>query len=201
MTKKATILFTSVILIILLILIFIFNNGNTIKDENVINTIRTESNLDILVNLGNYSTSEYSDEKLLDVSMQLANKLGLLNEYSDESNYIQYVTKDELHSIIFELTGITIEAPIEIEDFYYLYDSENDYYYYRPATPTYFSINKIDLLEKNGSNYTITCSISKKEDLETTTIENVQISLTKMSNNSLVKYKVNEVCYELVSEK
>ena len=87
MTKKATILFTSVILIILLILIFIFNNGNTIKDENVINTIRTESNLDILVNLGNYSTSEYSDEKLLDVSMQLANKLGLLNEYSRLPQY------------------------------------------------------------------------------------------------------------------
>lgn len=196
MTKKNAIIFTSIVLIILIALMFILNNGNTIKDKSIINEFKDESNLDILINLGNFSESQYSDEKLLEVSMQLAEKLGLLNEYSDENNYIQYVTKDELHSIILELTGFTIEAPIEIEDFYYLYDSENEYYYYRPSTPSYFSIEEIKSIKKNGYNYDVLCSISKKEDLDVTTVENVQLSLTYEPSNLLVKYKVNDVFYE-----
>lgn len=196
MPKKNAIIAISTILVIFIAIIFTLNNGNTIKDETAINNLKNEANLDILINLGNYSITNHSDEKLLDVSMQIASKLGLLNEYIDENNYIQYVTRDELHLIIFELTGLTIEAPIEIEDFYYLYDSENEYYYYRPSTPSYFSINKIHSLKKNGINYEVMCSISKSEDLDVTSFDNVLICLTYEPNNTLVKFKVNEISYE-----
>lgn len=144
--KRLITIITSVIFVIVIVTICLSNMGSAIKDEAKISEFKNSSHLDILVNLGNYSSSEYSDSRLLDVSMQLAEKLGLMDENTDEDNYVQYVSENDLHTIIYELTGHTVEAPIEIEDFYYLYDSENEYYYYRPATPSYYSIKEINSL-------------------------------------------------------
>ena len=159
------------------------------------NTLKDELDLDIVINLGKYSSEEYDESKLLDVAMQLATKKGLLQEYNDENIYFEYVPKDDLHSIILELTGITVEAPIEIEDFYYLYDSENEYYYYRPSTPSYYQIDQINSLKETKNGYEINCSIVKNIDTEVLKVEDVSIELTSNPENSIIKYMVNEISF------
>lgn len=193
MNKKITIVITSIIIIMLIVLSFIFSRLNNVKNEDEISKIRDESYLDIIVNLGDYTSTSYDDEKLLDVAMQLAEKLGLLSESDEDDNYVQYVNENDLHSIIYELTGNVVEAPIEIEDYYYLYDSEHEYYFYRPASPAYFQIREISSMKENGSTFNISCSIAKKEDYEEIDLNNVKIKLTYMPENALIKYKVDKI--------
>ena len=116
-----------------------------------------------------------------------------MNEFSDESTFIQYVSREDLHSIIKDFTGITLESPIEIEDFYYLYDSENDYYFYRPASPSYFKVKEITSTKANGNDYSIKCFIA--EDIADASVEaeDVTLSITTMPNNNWIKYRVNKI--------
>lgn len=194
--KKKTLILAGVLAIIVAIILFVLLSSNTnIKDEQMQNTLKDELDLDIVINLGKYSSEEYDESKLLDVAMQLATKKGLLQEYNDENIYFEYVPKDDLHSIILELTGITVEAPIEIEDFYYLYDSENEYYYYRPSTPSYYQINQINSLKETKNGYEINCSIVKNIDTEVLKVEDVSIELTSKPENSIIKYMVNEISF------
>lgn len=193
MNKKIAIIVSAVAVVFFIALILILSLAKNIKNAADIITIREDSNLDIIVNLGTFSHDNYDEQKLLDVSMQIAEKLGMLDEYTDEDNYIQYVPKNDLHLIIYELTGLTIEAPIEIEDFYYLYDSENEYYYYRPATPSYFKVETINSIKEKNSTYKISCSLKKEVDFEITTLADVQLSLSYEPNNTLVKYKVKSI--------
>lgn len=193
MDKKIAIIASVIALAVVSVLIVIFINLGAIKDEATISKIKEDSFLDILVNLGNYSPTNYDDENLLDVSMRIAEKLGLLNESTEDGNYVQYVNENDLHNIIYELTGHTVEAPIEIDDFYYLYDSEHEYYFYVPAAPNYFSVKNISSMKANNSNYSIVCSIEKSEDLEVTDLNDVKVSLTYMPENSFVKYRVEKV--------
>lgn len=194
--KKKTLILAGVLAIIVAIILFVLLSSNTnIKDEQMQNTLKDELDLDIVINLGKYSSEEYDESKLLDVAMQLATKKGLLQEYNDENIYFEYVPKDDLHSIILDLTGITVEAPIEIEDFYYLYDSENEYYYYRPSTPSYYQINQINSLKETKNGYEINCSIVKNIDTEVLKVEDVSIELTSKPENSIIKYMVNEISF------
>ena len=125
--------------------------------------------------------------------MLYAENLDLVNETNNESIYLQYVSKDDIHNLIYELTGITIEAPIEIEDFYYLYDSENSYYYYLGASPTYYKISSIKSIKRNGNTYDINCSIEKVIDGELIIEDNVSIILNYISENSIIKYQVEKI--------
>ena len=193
MNKKITIIITAIIIVMLIVFSFIFNGLGNAKNEEEISKIRDESYLDIIVNLGDYSSTSYDDEKLLDVAMQLAEKLGLLNESNEDENYVQYVNENDLHSIIYELTGNVIEAPIEIEDFYYLYDSEHGYYFYRPASPKYFQVKEISSVKEKGSTLNISCSIKKTEDYEELDLNNVKIKLTYMPENVFIKYRVDKI--------
>lgn len=195
MKKQVILVATIVIIIAIAIITFALVSGTTIKDENEINTIKDEAYLDILVNLGNYTKDNYDESKLLDVAMQIAEKKGLFNEFSGDAAYFEYVNKEDLHLIISELTGNVVEAPIEITDFYYLYDSENEYYYYRPSTPVYYSISKINSIKEKNSTYIINCNIGKTEDTEISEVENVEISVTYNEDNSLIKYRVNSIKY------
>ncbi len=122
--------------------------------------------------------------------MRLAESLGHLNEFSDETDYIQYVSKDDLHQIVKDLTGEEVEAPIEIEDFYYLYDSENEYYYYRPSTPSYYKISSIDSLKKHGAIYTVSCTIVKADHETDADQKNVELTIKKEPENVIYKYRV-----------
>lgn len=192
MKKQAVIITVAIILIAIIVLLF-SHSGTTIKDEGKIENIKKEAYLDFIINLGEFTSEKYHNEKLLDVAMQLATNLGMLNTYQDDEVLIEYVTREDLHHIIYELTGILVEAPIEVEDFYYLYDGENDYYYFRPATPAYYTILKVNSIKENGNHYFINCEASKIEDTETSKLENVQISLTYMPKNEYIKYQVNKV--------
>lgn len=193
MKKKSLILGGVLTILVSIILFALLSNNTTIKDEQTQSTLKNELDLDIIINLEKYSSEEYDESKLLDVAMQLASKKGLLQEFNDENTYIEYVSKDDLHSLILELTGITIEAPIEIEDFYYLYDSENEYYYYIPATPSYYKIDKINSMKETKNGYEINCSIEKNIDTEVLKVENVLIKLTTKPENSIIKYMINEI--------
>ncbi|MBQ9279512.1 MAG: hypothetical protein IJ215_00460 [Clostridia bacterium] len=197
--KKQSIIAIAIIIVLVMIVtvaLLLSQNGKKITDENKITDLKEAASLDIMVNLGEFSQSHYEDSKLLDVSMQLAEKLGMMSTYSDEEVFIEYVSREDLHSLIQEFTGLIIEAPIEVEDFYYLYDSENDYYYYRPATPSYYSINVISSVKENGNQYHITCSASKTEDTEVLDVlPEVKISLTYMPKNEYMKYQVNKISY------
>lgn len=192
--KKFILPFITLIFIIsFIVIIFSSNTTKEITSDNEIEVIKQDSYLDILVNLGNFSGDNYSESKLLDVAMQYANKLNLMNELKGDDIYIQYVNKEDLHTIIFELTGLAIEAPIVIDDFYYLYDSENSYYYYLGGSPTYYSISKINKIERIKNKYILNCCIQKNEDGESFIIDNVSIILNFMPNHNILKYQVEEI--------
>ncbi|MBQ8298624.1 MAG: hypothetical protein IJX99_01955 [Clostridia bacterium] len=195
MNKKNLILAGALTIIVAIILLMLLSSNTNIKDAQMQETLKNELDLDIIINLEKYSSEEYDESKLLDVAMQLATKKGLLQEYNDENTYFEYVSKDDLHSVILELTGITVEAPIEIEDFYYLYDSENEYYYCRPSTPSYYKIDQINSLKETKNGYEINCSIIKNVDTEVLKIEDVTIKLTTEPENTIIKYAIDEISF------
>ena len=165
--KKHVIIAIATIIVVAVIVAIVSLCGSKLTNEEILN-LKDSAKLDIIVNLEDYTSSNYDDSKLLDVAMQLANALGMVNTYSDDETYIEYVSREDLHALINEFTGLTVEAPIEIEDFYYLYDSENDYYYYRPSTPSYYSVSTINSVKENNGSYSISCTVTKTEDTELT---------------------------------
>lgn len=192
--KKFILPLISLILIIMIITIFsITSYPKKITSNTEIEVIKQDSNLDILINLSNFSKSKYQENKLLDISMQYAAKLNLMNETNVDGAYLQYVPKDDLHKLIFELTGLNIEAPIEIEDFYYLYDSENEYYYYIGVSPNYYTVSNINSIKRKGNTYFIDCSIQKIDDGEKSIINNVSITLIRNPENSFITYMVDSI--------
>lgn len=192
--KKRIIAYGAILLaIIVVILLITFSGSTTVNNELDLSTIKETFDLDLLVNLGNFDTKNYDESKLLDVAMQLAEKNNLLYEFSDETTFIQYVSREDLHSIIKDFTGITLESPIEIEDFYYLYDSENDYYFYRPASPSYFKVKEITSTKVNGDAYSIKCFITEDIANENVESEDVTLSITSMPNNNWIKYRVEKI--------
>ena len=192
--KKIIIPAISLLLIIMILLIFtLIPSTKQITSSTEIEVIKQDSNLDILVNLNNFSKESYSEEKLLDVAMQYASKLNLINEQSTDDTYIQYVEKETLHNLIFELTGVKIDAPIEIEDFYYLYDSENKYYYYIGLPTSYYYVSNINSIERKNNTYFINCSIEKGNESEIEVFSNVSIVLNRITDNSLISYQVQSI--------
>ncbi len=194
MNKQMIIATISVILAVIIVIVVLLSSNSTITNSEEIEQFVQDSNLDIIVNLGEATNSTYTDSNLLDVAMQLAEENDLYYEYDDENMYVQYATREDIHLIISDLTGNVVEAPIEISDFYYLYDSENDYYYFRPATPSYFKVTQINSLDKKGDNYTVNCLISKTVDTVEESHE-AEISMTYKKDNSIVKYKINKIKY------
>lgn len=190
MNKKHLILGVTLVAIFLFVLL---SNRSNISDIQKQIELKEIFDLDIIVNLKNYTSEEYNEKNLLDVAMQLAGKKGMLSEFSDDTTYIEYVPKDDLHTIIQDFTGITIEAPIEFEDAYYLYDSENEYYYCWPSTNYYYTVGNIISVKKHGDTYEFVCTLEKNIDSEIETIENVTIKVTEMPENTTIKYQVKEI--------
>ena len=169
---------------------------NTTKDvtsKAEIDVIRQDSKLDILINLDNYSLENYSNKKLLDVAMQYTEKLDLIKETTTDNIYIQYANKNIVHNLIYELTGILIDSPIIIDDFYYQYDTENEYYYYLGASPSYYEISEIKNVKRTKNLYHINCSITKNEDGEIILKDNVYIELVFKPENSIIKYQIQKI--------
>jgi hypothetical protein len=74
--------------------------------------------------------------------MRIAEKQGLY-QTPEDGTYIEYVPKSTIHDIIFELTGIKIQEPIIIEDFFYAYKEDGDYYYVVPLGANWMELNEI----------------------------------------------------------
>ena len=184
----------AILLVIIVVILLITLSGSTAVNNDVdLATIKDTFDLDLLVNLGNFDSKNYDESKLLDVAMQLAEKNNLMNDFSDETTFIQYVSREDLHSIIKDFAGITLESPIEIEDFYYLYDSENDYYFYRPASPSYFKVKEITSTKVSNDTYTIKCFIAEDIANESIESEDATLSIISMPNNNWIKYRVEKI--------
>lgn len=188
--KKKTLIFIALpILFIILITALIMLNKNEIKDPAEIKKIVSNSNLELLLNLGDFSKENYSSEKLLEVAMNFASQKNYLSETTEGELY-EYVNKDETHSIIYALTGITIEAPIEIEDSLYVYDSENERYFLVPVNLSKYELTSIEHIYKNDDTYTIECSAQKKEDGEIVDIKKFVTVFEYIADNSYTNYQL-----------
>lgn len=186
-------LITLVLIIGTLFFILSLNKTKEITSKAELEAIKQDSNLDIIVNLGNFSLDNYSDRKLLDVAMQYANKLNLIHDESNDFFYFQYADEKTIHDLIFELTGIVLKKPIEIEDFYYLYNQDASFYYYLGASPSYYKVSNIKSIKKTDNKYFINCSIQKTEDGEISILEDVSITLNYISENKVIKYQLENI--------
>lgn len=190
--KKSVVVYLIVLVVVVaLISLFAFSSGskNEVKEEKDISKIVEDSNLEILLNLENFASNMYSEEKLLQVAMMYAEKNGYMNENSEEG-YMEYVNRGELHAIMKELTNIQVEAPIQIEDFYFVYDSESDYYYCIPVDYSVYQISKINHVYKTADGYTIECVATKTQDGEITSEKTFTTKLKMLEDGSYVNYQV-----------
>lgn len=179
----------SVIVVLAIISIILLRYKNEITDSNEVLKIVSETNLESIIDLGNFEKNSYSEKDLLAVAMKFAEKNGYMNESSD-GVYVEYVNKSDLHEIISELTGIVIDAPIQIEDFYYIYDSENEYYYNAGMEIPEYEISKIEHVYKDDDSYTIECSAIKMEDGEVIADDKIVTELKKNVDSSYANYQV-----------
>lgn len=179
----------SVIVVLVVISIILLRYKNEITDSNEVLKIVSETNLESIIDLGNFEKNSYSEKDLLAVAMKFAEKNGYMNENSD-GVYVEYVNKSDLHEIISELTGIAIDAPIQIEDFYYIYDSENEYYYNAGMEIPEYEISKVEHVYKDDDGYTIECSAIKMEDGEIIADNKIVTELKKNVDSSYANYQV-----------
>lgn len=189
---KKNILFyiiTSVVIVLIIVGVIALKNKNEITNSNEILNIVRETNLETILNLGNFEKDNYSEKDLLMVAMKFAEENGYMNETSN-GVYVEYVNKSDLHEIVYELTGISIEAPIQIEDFYYVYDSENEYYYNAGIEVTEYEITNINHIYKSDEFYTIECQATKTEDGEIIADNKIITKLKRNEEGFYVGYQV-----------
>lgn len=191
MKKNTLIYLIALVLIVVLISIFFcFKRKTEIKDTNEISRIVSDSNLDIILNLENFDENNYTESSLLEVAMLIAERKGQMNE-TDDGIYVQYVYQSDLHELINSLTGITVEAPIQIEDFYYLYDSENEYYFCMFPAPLKYDISEINHIYKYDDDiFVVECTASKTSDGELIEELTITTTLKLIEDNSYTNYQV-----------
>ena len=103
------------------------NNEKTVEvtDTEKIEKIKEDSYLNILLQIKSFDSLNINHELLLEAAMRIAKDLELY-QVSTSGTYIEYVPKNIVHELIYELSGIIITEPIIIEDFYYIYDKDGD---------------------------------------------------------------------------
>lgn len=179
----------SIVVLLIVICIIVVSHKNEIINSDEILKIVSETNLESAINLGNFEKNNYSEKNLLAVAMKFAEKNGYMNETSD-GIYVEYVNKSDLHDIINELTGISIDAPIQIEDFYYIYDSENEYYYNAGIEVPEYEVSKVNHVYKNDDSYVIECTAIKMEDGEIIANDKIVTKFKKNVDSSYTNYQV-----------
>lgn len=179
----------SIVVLLIVICIIVVSHKNEIINPDEILKVVSETNLESAINLGNFEKNNYSEKNLLAVAMKFAEKNGYMNETSD-GIYVEYVNKSDLHDIINELTGISIDAPIQIEDFYYIYDSENEYYYNAGIEVPEYKVSKVNHVYKNDDSYVIECTAIKMEDGEIIANDKIVTKLKKNVDSSYTNYQV-----------
>lgn len=192
MSRKIMIL--AVVLTLLAVSIIVVKKESSSTNTKQMKTnLINEYDLDILAQLGNYNAIEYDDKKLLEVAMKIAEKRNILEKHSGDDASYMFVPKEDLHNLIFELTGIMYEAPITCEE-NYLYDSENEYYYCKNLIDSNVNIVNINSFSENAKKLNIKCLVERLSGdsaySESSILENQEllINLTKNPDNSLIKY-------------
>lgn len=132
-----------------------------ITNETEKSKIATDAFLDIIIQIQKYNSLNANIDVMLEPAMRIAGNLGKVQS-STENGYLEYVPANTIHTIINDLTGKTVQKPIQIEDFYYLYDQEKDYYYIVPLGADWLHYDNIKEVRKidGGKYYKITCSAS-----------------------------------------
>ena len=204
MNKKVLIILIAVIITIAFVLI---NNNNSTsndtsnsKEDKIvevtgveqINKIKEESYLNTLLQIKTFDSLNVSYESLLEVAMRLAGTFNLY-QVSEDDLYITYVPRSTIHELIYELSGVRIDNPIVIDDFYYLYDENEDYYYIIPSGSEWLDLTDITSIHYSASNdqYIIKCSAESISDYGIKTIHpEVEIRLKYKASSSYIKYQL-----------
>ena len=211
MNKKILIVL-AIIIVFVLSAFFIFNKNENIEDnlpssnQNISNNEKTvqvtdseqiekiekEAYLNILLQIKTFDTLNISYEPLLEAAMRIAGELGLY-QTTDSGAYIEYVPGNIVHELIYELSGIRIDKPIIIEDFYYLYNSEHNYYYIVPIGSDWLELKEISSIHyaSNSDQYIIKCSAENLSDYAIkTTYPDVDLHLKYKASNNYIKYQL-----------
>lgn len=212
MSKKVLILLI-IIIIILIAVMFYFNPKNDDTEPNLPSTniditndeksvevtsaekieqIKNDSYLNILLQIKTFDSLNISYEPLLEAAMRIAKELDLY-ETPEDGTYIEYVPRETIHELIYELSGIRIDKPIIIEDFYYLYDEENDYYYVVPIGSDWLELKDITSIFYNSTldQYSINCSGENSSEYAIkTTYPNIEVRLKYKASNNYIKYQL-----------
>ena len=158
-----------------------------------IEKIKEEAYLDVLLQIQSFDALYANYEPLLEAAMRIASMQGLMQTNTD-GVYLEYVPRDVVHDIIFELSGVRVEEPIVIDDFYYLYDQEGDYYYIVPIGVNWMQLIEINKMQysKQDDQYIIDCSAREgsEESGVITTYPNVELKIKYKPNNKYVKYQL-----------
>ncbi len=160
--------------------------------KDIHDKIMEDANIDVLVQIQTFDMLNVNYEPLLEAAMRLATNLGLV-EYEMSDMYIEYVPRSVVHEIIFELSGIMIKDPIVIEDFYYLYDEEHDYYYVVPVGVSWMQLNSVDSISYSKSDAYIVkcnCSIGTEDYGVKIDYPDVELVLKYKPTNKYVKYQL-----------
>lgn len=167
-----------------------------ILSERDTSKLANEAYLDILIAMEDYDSNNYEEYKLLEVAMRVARELDLVKSQTD-SVYLEYVPRDTVHFIIEELTGIKLNDPIVKDDFYYLYDEANDYYYIVPVGTDWIHYGKLLRSSKKGNIYNLNCTgiQSDYNDGNTIVYENMNIILQKKDNYKYIKYMLKSITH------
>ena len=204
MNKKVLIILVAVIITIAFVLIFTTNNNSNnssnskeekiveVIDAEQINKIKEEAYLSTLLQIKTFDSLNVSYESLLEVAMRLAGNFNLY-QVSEDDLYTTYVPKSTIHELIYELSGVRIDNPIIIEDFYYLYDETGDYYYIIPSGSEWLDLTNISSIHYSASNdqYIIKCSAESISDYGIKTIHpEVEIRLKYKASSSYIKYQL-----------
>lgn len=209
MNKKILILIA--IIIIVIMSIFFIRNDNVennlpsstpnisndektvqVTDLNQIEKIKNESYLNILLQIKTFDALNISYEPLLEAAMRIAGELNLY-QTPNTGAYVEYVPRNIVHELIYELSGIRIEEPIIIEDFYYLYNAENDYYYIVPIGSDWLELKEISSIHYSSTSdqYIIKCVAENLSDYAIkTTYPDVDLHLKYKASNNYIKYQL-----------
>lgn len=163
-----------------------------VTDLERIEKIKKDSYLDILLQIKTFDTLNVSYEPLLEAAMRIARELDLY-QTPENGIYIEYVPRDTIHTLIYELSGIRIDNPIIIEDFYYLYDAEGDYYYIVPSGSNWLELKDILSIHYTASSdqYVIKCNAENLTDYAVKTIyPNIELRLKYKASNTYIKYQL-----------
>lgn len=159
-------------------------------------SIEEGSFLYALVQIRTFDKLNVNYESLLEAAMRIAGKSGLFKE-PEEGEYFEYVPRDVVHEIIYELSGIRIPDPIIVEDFYYVYSEEGDYYKVIPIGSNWLELKKVNSIHysKDGDQYIIKCmASSSSEDYgDVETFPNMEIRLKYKPANKYIKYQLQSV--------